>query len=268
MSLIASVKKASQWGAFFVLTFISLAVWSAETLCPSPAPMKDVRVARVVDGDTLRLRDGRRVRLIGINAPELDQAGRPAEPYAVQAKRRLERLVEANDGRLRLVVGKETHHHDRQLAHLFDRDGNNVEAMLLSEGLGYAVADWPNTLLTECQFQAELGAKKKRLGVWKESPVLTADQVTQSGFAFIQGKIQTVERNGGGLWLELDGPVVLNIRREYLSAFDEKEMKALRGARVEARGWLIDRSERGALRPGMARWILLLTSPHMLEPLP
>ena len=46
-------------------------------------------VARVVDGDTIRLADGTRVRLVQVDAPEAD--GR--ECYAVQATSALERLV-------------------------------------------------------------------------------------------------------------------------------------------------------------------------------
>ena len=42
--------------------------------------LQNVEVARVVDGDTVRLRDGRSVRLIGINAPELAHNGRTTEP--------------------------------------------------------------------------------------------------------------------------------------------------------------------------------------------
>ncbi|MOA62919.1 hypothetical protein D3C78_1884780 [compost metagenome] len=42
----------------------------------------------------------------------------------------------------------------------------------------------------------------------------------------------------------------------------------LRGRIVEARGWVIDRAERGGVKPGQARWMLPLTDPAMLEVLP
>jgi len=46
-------------------------------------------VARVVDGDTIRLPDGTRVRLVQIDAPEADEH----ECYAARATRALERLL-------------------------------------------------------------------------------------------------------------------------------------------------------------------------------
>ena len=66
----------------------------------SPGTLPLVGVAKVVDGDTLRLVDGRSVRLIGINTPELGRDGRKAEPFAVAAQRRLRALVEASNGRV------------------------------------------------------------------------------------------------------------------------------------------------------------------------
>lgn len=63
---------------FAVLILILLtSVVSAET----------ITVTRVVDGDTLVSQDGRRFRLWGVDAPELDQ------PYGAQAKLELETLL-------------------------------------------------------------------------------------------------------------------------------------------------------------------------------
>lgn len=59
-----------------------------------------MQVRQVVDGDTLRLVDGRSVRLIGINTPEVGRKGRSSEPYAEAARRRLQALVNASDGRV------------------------------------------------------------------------------------------------------------------------------------------------------------------------
>lgn len=45
-----------------------------------------VRVKSVPDGDGLKLTDGRRVRYLGIDAPEVANFSRPAEPYALEAQ--------------------------------------------------------------------------------------------------------------------------------------------------------------------------------------
>ena len=75
----STLKKASLWGAFFVsgLTGAPAALAAA---CPLLPGGQEVVVRRVVDGDTLRLVDGRSVRLIGVNAPELGKSGGTAQP--------------------------------------------------------------------------------------------------------------------------------------------------------------------------------------------
>lgn len=71
------MKKASLAGAFFMS-----AIWlsSAQAFCPAPVGLASVQVQRVVDGDTLRLTDGRSVRMIGLNAPELGKKAVPTSP--------------------------------------------------------------------------------------------------------------------------------------------------------------------------------------------
>lgn len=92
-------------GAFF-MSVVSAFAGAAEACRPTGA-LQNVEVARVVDGDTVRLRDGRSVRLIGINAPELAHNGRTTEPFAEAAKQRLQALVSASDGRLALQPGRQ-----------------------------------------------------------------------------------------------------------------------------------------------------------------
>ena len=53
----------------------------------------DYRVKWVVDGDTIVLNEGSKVRYIGINAPELQRDDHIGEPYANEAKRLNARLV-------------------------------------------------------------------------------------------------------------------------------------------------------------------------------
>ncbi|MBO3277836.1 thermonuclease family protein [Pseudomonas schmalbachii] len=260
-------KKASLVGAFFLL--VNFASDLSAATCSAPRSPETVRVARVVDGDTLKLADGRSVRLIGVNAPELAHHGRPVEPFAEAARRRLQQLVAANDGEVGLVPGRQgKDRYGRTLAHAFDSSGANIEAQLLGEGLGYLVAVAPNTELTTCQQAAERQARAAGLGLWKRSPVQAVEQLHQGGFAVLRGRVAEVQRNRGGLWIEMDGSLVLRIDSRQVSRFDKSLLGSLRGRTVEARGWVIDRAERGGVKPGQARWMLPLTDPAMLEVLP
>ncbi|MEO4047128.1 thermonuclease family protein [Pseudomonas sp. CAU 1711] len=260
------LKKASLVGAFFVSVGLVLPAWA---FCPRVEGLQPLPVAKVVDGDTLRLADGRSVRLIGINAPERARDGRPAEPFAEAATRRLQALVAAGDGRVGLRLGaKPRDHYGRTLAHAYDRAGHNLEAQLLAEGLGYRVAFEPASGLEVCQREAEAAARERRLGLWQQQKVLSPSALRGGGFALVRGRVAAVQRNRGGLWLELDGPLVLRVEPRLLRHFDVTALQRLAGREVEARGWVIDRARRGGVQPGQARWMLPLTHAAMLEVLP
>ncbi|VVN80317.1 thermonuclease family protein [Pseudomonas fluorescens] len=260
------MKKASLAGAFFVSAF-----WlsAAQAFCPVPDGLAAVAVQRVVDGDTLRLSDGRSVRMIGLNTPELGKKGRADEPFAVTARKRLEALVAASDGRLALLPGKESKDsYGRTLAHLYGADGANLEAQMLAEGLGFQVAVAPNVDLVACQQAAERSARQAGIGLWRHSPVLKAEQINTSGFALLSGRVSKVQRNRGGVWIELQDSVVLRVAPNVLGQFDVAALARLEGKQIEARGWVVDRSRRGGRKDGHARWLLPLTHPVMLYAIP
>ncbi|WP_439886532.1 thermonuclease family protein [Pseudomonas sp. MBLB4123] len=263
MACSALLRKASLVGAFFVS---ALYLAPALALCPPSGPLQSVQVQRVVDGDTLRLADGRRVRLIGLNSPELGRDGRSAEPYAEAARRRLDELVSASGRRIGLQLGRQARdRYGRTLAHGFDARGRNLEAQLLAEGLGYLVAIAPNLALLDCQRAAEQQARQAHAGLWRRPPLRSPQQLSRGGFALVRGRVERVEHNGGGVWLELDGPLVLQVAPKALAHFDVQRLQRLAGKRVEARGWVVDRSRRGGVKPGKARWLLPLSHEAMLE---
>jgi endonuclease YncB( thermonuclease family) len=100
---------------------------AAATAEPLPAGLTRgdwVRAVDIVDGDTLRIADGREVRLVGLQAPKLPlgRKGFRAWPLADAAKAALARL--ALGRRLRLAYGgRRIDRHRRILAHLEDADG-------------------------------------------------------------------------------------------------------------------------------------------------
>jgi micrococcal nuclease len=93
-------------------------------------------VARVLDGDTIVLSDGRHVRLVQLDAPEIDED----ECYADQAKRTLERLLQPG-GEVRIETDPaldETDRYGRTLAYV-EKNGANINLELVREG---AAAPW------------------------------------------------------------------------------------------------------------------------------
>ena len=257
------LKKASLVGAFFMS-----AIWlsAANALCPAPSNLPAAQVQRVVDGDTLRLKDGRSVRMIGLNAPETGKKGQSAQPFAEAAKRRLQTLIDDSDGQVTLRIGEQaTDRYGRTLANVYGRNGANLEAQLLAEGLGYVVAVSPNVALVDCQQAVEKTARRAGLGLWRNSPVQSPDQINSGGFAVVSGRVSSVERNGGGIWIEFGDALVLRIAPDLVGQFDGAGLQRLKGQQIEARGWIVDRSRRGGLKSGQPRWMMPLTHPVMLN---
>jgi endonuclease YncB( thermonuclease family) len=78
-----------------------------------------VQVARVSDGDTLKLQDGRSVRVLGINAPEIVHGNRPGQPLGRESRAAAQAFIDASKGKVRLGFERETHdHYGRFLAHV------------------------------------------------------------------------------------------------------------------------------------------------------
>jgi endonuclease YncB( thermonuclease family) len=95
------------------------------------------RVAKVHDGDTVRLASGERVRLLGIDAPEMRE-GKPGrrgpfpEPGAVQATESLRRMV---GGKVVRILRQGCDRYGRTLARIRLDDGTDVGAELVRRGL-------------------------------------------------------------------------------------------------------------------------------------
>ena len=124
------------------------------------------QVKWVADGDTIILHDGRHVRYIGIDAPEMEHHHQPAEPMADWARRINRQLVEGR--RLRLVFDQErTDRYGRTLAYVYRGDGLLVNAELLKKGCAHVLHQWPNTSQATVLLANQRDAMKKGLGIWQ-----------------------------------------------------------------------------------------------------
>lgn len=104
----------------------------------------------VIDGDTIDL-DGTRIRLFGIDAPEIGQDG------GKLARAQLSTLL---DGKSLEGQYKAIDHYGRTVAVLF-ADGINVNAEMVKTG--YALGDhYSGTLVRE-----EKRARRQKLGLWE-----------------------------------------------------------------------------------------------------
>jgi endonuclease YncB( thermonuclease family) len=93
------------------------------------------RVARVLDGDSVVLSDGRQVRYLGINSPEVDQ------PFSDEARALNRRLVEGKDVRLELD-GQPTDRYGRTLAYVYVGD-QFINGEVVRAGLAHLLVFHP-----------------------------------------------------------------------------------------------------------------------------
>jgi endonuclease YncB( thermonuclease family) len=227
------IKKALILSAFFVLGLSPLA--HAENVsCPTLAPSQSVDVAQVFDGDTVQLRDKRRVRLIGINALELKENSKEARELAEQSKDALKRWVDARSARLYLTLDREGFdHYGRVLGYLHDAQGDDAGEYLISQGLVYAVAIAPNVSRAKCYFSAEERARSRRLGVWGQLPIVELDKKSSlnAGFVILTGRVTQKLQFKKSFAIILDGRLVVLVKAK---AFD----RYAAGAQMTVRGWV------------------------------
>lgn len=158
-----------------VLVLLALAYWAArspqrsESPRPTPAGEGWSVVARVIDGDTLDLNDNRRVRLIGVDTPEMGYSPRARvegtpDPLAEKATAFVRDAVEGK--RVRLKRGPETtDNYGRTLAYIYLEDGTLLNAELLRRGYARAYRRFPHPLRDDF-ITLEEAARAARRGLW------------------------------------------------------------------------------------------------------
>ncbi|MFP4250109.1 MAG: thermonuclease family protein [Armatimonadota bacterium] len=119
--------------------------------------------ARVIDGDTIELLDGERVRYIGIDTPEM----RPVEAYAEAATEANRELVEEQMVRLVLDV-EERDRYGRLLAYVYV-DDTFVNAELVRRGLAQVSTYPPNVRHEEHFLKLQREARRVGRGLWSDA---------------------------------------------------------------------------------------------------
>ena len=118
-------------------------------------------VTKVIDGDTIDIETGERVRLICIDTPEYDEEG-----YK-DAKEYVEDLILNKKVRLEKDVS-ETGKYGRLVRYVYLEDGTFVNELIVKQGYGKVYWYKPNITLCPIIQKAEDEAKEKGLGIWEQ----------------------------------------------------------------------------------------------------
>ena len=126
-----------------------------------PKNLERIEIRRIIDGDTVDLDDGRRLRFIGINTPEREQ------PFYEEATALNRRLTEGKDVYLELDQEHEDHY-GRLLGYVWAGDVM-VNLALVVNGYANVLFVPPNDRYEEPFRKAEADAKKAGRGIWAAS---------------------------------------------------------------------------------------------------
>jgi endonuclease YncB( thermonuclease family) len=237
-------------GALFVCALLGLS--PAQALdCRTDHVDETSAVKRAVDGDTLALADGRPVRVIGVDTPEVAHGREPAEALGNEARDYTRAWLLRQGGKVRLRFDAERRdHYQRELAHVFGVNGESLEARLLAEGLASVLTIPPNDWNHRCYLEAERSARNARRGVWRlpEYQIRDADSLPASarGPHFVRGTVRSVTKTRGALRLTFSERFALVISKADRVYFSGLDPESLIGKTLLVRGSL--HAERNRLR--------------------
>lgn len=144
----------------------------------------DVTVTRVIDGDTILVARGERVRLIGVDTPETVDPSRPAGCFGKEASRFTASLLPPGTG-VRLVGDVEQRdRYGRLLAYVYrGSDGLFVNAELVRRGFAQLLTIPPNVAHTDELSGLAHQAREGAQGLWSACPLLPDGRVAPAASA-------------------------------------------------------------------------------------
>ena len=136
------------------------------------APTRNVVVARVLDGDTFETTEGETIRLLGINAPEIEHPPDAEECWGSESATWLNEELYGQELRLGFDVTCEDAY-ERTLAYAWvegpleeDTDDVLINELSVREGQSRVYEDFDNVSLADVLYAAEALAQAESVGLW------------------------------------------------------------------------------------------------------
>lgn len=122
-------------------------------------------VSKVVDGDTIELDSGQKVRYIGVDTPETVHPSKPVQCFGKEASIFNKQLVTGKKVRLVKDVS-ETDRYGRLLRYVYLEDGTFVNEVLIKKGYAHAATFPPDVLFNKLFLADMQSARAAELGLW------------------------------------------------------------------------------------------------------
>ncbi|MEM4181707.1 MAG: thermonuclease family protein [Candidatus Pacearchaeota archaeon] len=118
---------------------------------------EEIKIKRALDGDTLELEDGRKVRMLGINTPEKGK---------FMSKEALE-MTKTIENKKVILLYNQKDKYGRVLGYIFF-EGENFNKKILENGLAHLYYYEKDRFFEEMK-ETEKRARENKKGIWKES---------------------------------------------------------------------------------------------------
>jgi endonuclease YncB( thermonuclease family) len=243
------------WPARVSMYFLGGLLFGGPAAACDLPPGETATVASVVDGETLKLTDGREVRLLGVKAPAppLGWKGEGPWPFVAESKAALDRLASGATVELRFDTRREDRH-GHVLAQVFlEREGRHVwlQEDLVARGFArvYSLAD-TRACIAEL-LAAERQARDGRLGLWRSwayrvqdaDPPKRLGRLTHS-YQLVEGTVHAIGEGRKLLYVNFApdwrSDFTVTIELKNLARFEAAglDLQTLPGKRIRVRGFM------------------------------
>ena len=155
-----NMRRATDTAILFIIAALVL-------VCAAKLPAATwIKVKWVDDGDTVVLVNGKRVRYLGLNTPEIAHGKEKAEPFGYAAKKFNIRLVHKKNVRLEYDREKKDRY-GRVLAYVFLDNGLFVNKELILKGYAYYLPQRYPIRYSKELLNAQQEAMTAKRGIWK-----------------------------------------------------------------------------------------------------
>ena len=245
--LMQFVKKALLSAFFIACHSQGLAAQTANPFCSDASKIETGVVYRVVDGDTIVLANKRRIRLLGINTPEVNfKKPEQSEAFSIEARARLKELLPEKSEVQLYYDDRHKDRYKRDLARVVV-NGLDVGEQLLREGLARQYLILPNQRCWKAYYEAELQARTKDSGIWKSEVKFVPAKKLQlrdkkREYVFTRGTVTRFEHSSNNFWFILDEHLYLGVSKKDQNQFQSSHPNNLEsikvGEQLLVRGWL------------------------------
>jgi len=148
-----------------MLKYLRLAIFFVLILC-SACDAQWHYVRWVIDGDSIVLDNGQKVRYLGINAPEIAHEQKPGEPFGKEALHYNIHLVKGKQVRIETDI-EPYDRYGRLLGYVFLKDGTFINLEMVKAGYAHVLFLKPHLRYAKKLLAAQQEAMQAKKNIWQ-----------------------------------------------------------------------------------------------------